>query len=45
LRDKKVIIISVAHALLIEGVSRCPTRIVFDTNTCDYIELCHFLEI
>jgi len=35
--------ISVAHTLLIEGVSQCPTRVMSNTNTCDFIELCHFL--
>ena len=42
---RSLVMISVARTLLIEGVSRCPTRVVSNTDTCNYIELCCFLKI
>jgi hypothetical protein len=37
--------LSIAPTLLIEDVSRCLTCVVSDTDTCDYIDLYHFLKI
>jgi len=34
-----------ARTLLGLGVSRCQTRVVSDTDTCNYTELCNFFKL